>query len=312
MKKGIDISIYQKKLNLDYVKALGYDFVILRGAYTGYGANRGKNIDASFEKFFKKASEIGLDIGVYYYSCARTKEEGISEAKFLYENCLKGKTFAYPIYIDIEDPTWQSKHPKGVTDAIIGFCDYIESKGFRSGVYSSSFWFEKIIQTSRLEKYSKWVAAWRSTKPAFNYSHFDIWQKSGDSFNKVMIDNMVVDVDECFVDFEKTSPNSEAKPTPSAPKLKNTEEIAKEVIDGKWGNGDDRKKKLQEAGYDCQKVQDKVNELLGSEKTYVVKKGDTLTAIAKKYKTTVAKLKKINNIKDANKIYVGQKLKIGG
>ena len=123
---------------------------------------------------------------------------------------------------------------------------------------------------------------------------------------------MVVDVDECFVDFEKISPNSEVKPTPSAPKLKNIEEIAKEVIDGKWGNGDYRKKKLQEAGYDYQKVQNKVNELLGSEKTYVVKKGDTLTAIAKKYKTTVAKLKKINNIKDANKIYVGQKLKIGG
>jgi peptidoglycan hydrolase-like protein with peptidoglycan-binding domain len=43
-------------------------------------------------------------------------------------------------------------------------------------------------------------------------------------------------------------------------------------------------------------------------KTYVVKKGDTLSEIAVKYHTTVAKLVKLNNIKDPNKIYVGQKI----
>lgn len=40
------------------------------------------------------------------------------------------------------------------------------------------------------------------------------------------------------------------------------EEVAEEVINGIWGNGDDRKKKLTEAGYDYQTVQDKVNEIL--------------------------------------------------
>lgn len=45
-------------------------------------------------------------------------------------------------------------------------------------------------------------------------------------------------------------------------------------------------------------------------KTYTVKKGDTLTAIAKKYGTTVNKLKTANGIKNANLIYVGQKIKI--
>lgn len=39
---------------------------------------------------------------------------------------------------------------------------------------------------------------------------------------------------------------------------------------------------------------------------YKVKKGDTLSKIAKKYKTTVSKLVKDNAIKDKNKIYVGQ------
>ena len=44
--------------------------------------------------------------------------------------------------------------------------------------------------------------------------------------------------------------------------------------------------------------------------TYVVKKGDTLSAIAKKYKTSTAILKKKNNLEDINKIYVGQVLQI--
>lgn len=46
--------------------------------------------------------------------------------------------------------------------------------------------------------------------------------------------------------------------------------------------------------------------------TYTVKKGDTLTAIAKKYGTTVSALVKLNNITDPNFIVVGQKLTISG
>lgn len=45
-------------------------------------------------------------------------------------------------------------------------------------------------------------------------------------------------------------------------------------------------------------------------KTYTVKKGDTLSAIAKKYKTTVEKLAKANNIKNPNIINIGQVIKI--
>ena len=44
--------------------------------------------------------------------------------------------------------------------------------------------------------------------------------------------------------------------------------------------------------------------------TYTVKKGDTLTSIANKYNTTVSKIASMNNIKNVNLIYVGQKLVI--
>lgn len=45
-------------------------------------------------------------------------------------------------------------------------------------------------------------------------------------------------------------------------------------------------------------------------KEYVVKNGDTFHKIIKMYRLNPEKLKKLNNIKDENKIYVGQKLKL--
>ena len=47
------------------------------------------------------------------------------------------------------------------------------------------------------------------------------------------------------------------------PAQKTVEQIAQEVIQGKWGNGTDRAQRLTAAGYDAQAVQNKVNQLLG-------------------------------------------------
>lgn len=48
--------------------------------------------------------------------------------------------------------------------------------------------------------------------------------------------------------------------TPSTPK-KSIDELAQEVIRGDWGNGSDRRKALESAGYDYDAVQNRVNEL---------------------------------------------------
>jgi peptidoglycan hydrolase-like protein with peptidoglycan-binding domain len=45
-------------------------------------------------------------------------------------------------------------------------------------------------------------------------------------------------------------------------RTKGVEEVAREVIAGKWGNGADRKKNLEAAGYNYKEVQQKVNDLL--------------------------------------------------
>ena len=47
-----------------------------------------------------------------------------------------------------------------------------------------------------------------------------------------------------------------------------------------------------------------------STKPYNIRKGDTLSAIAARNDTTVAELKKLNNIKDVNKIVAGKSLKL--
>ena len=95
---------------------------------------------------------------------------------------------------------------------------------------------------------------------------------------------------------------------------KSNEEIADEVIKGLWGSGSDRRNKLEAAGYNYVDVQRIVNSKLSSNNSkavyYTVKKGDTLTSIAKRYGYTVKQIADKNNIKDVNKINVGQVLRI--
>ena len=53
-------------------------------------------------------------------------------------------------------------------------------------------------------------------------------------------------------------------PTPTPSAKKSVDEVAKEVIRGEWGNGDERYNRLTNAGYNYNEVQAKVNELLNS------------------------------------------------
>ncbi len=87
------------------------------------------------------------------------------------------------------------------------------------------------------------------------------------------------------------------------------EQLARDVINGKYGNGEERKQKL---GNLYNEVQARVNEILRGntqkEEIYIVKKGDCLCNIAKKFNTTVEKIAKDNNITNVDLIYVNQKL----
>ena len=70
---------------------------------------------------------------------------------------------------------------------------------------------------------------------------------------------IITDPDEAV----KDTPKPQASTNKTNTVAKKTElQVAKEVIAGKWGNGEERKKKLKAAGYDYAAVQKKVNELL--------------------------------------------------
>lgn len=53
------------------------------------------------------------------------------------------------------------------------------------------------------------------------------------------------------------------KPVKVISKLKSIDEVAREVMNGAWGNGSERKSRLEKAGYNYTTVQNKVNALLG-------------------------------------------------
>lgn len=106
-----------------------------------------------------------------------------------------------------------------------------------------------------------------------------------------------------------------ATPAPATP-AKTVDELAQEVLDGKWGNGTDRKEHLTAAGYDYSAVQAKVNKLVKKQKAdpvyYTVKSGDTLSSIARKYGTSVSAIQKLNPmlIKNINLILTGWKIRV--
>ena len=54
----------------------------------------------------------------------------------------------------------------------------------------------------------------------------------------------------------------DAREVQPQPQLKPIDEVAKEVIRGKWGNNPERKRRLESAGYDYNAVQKRVNQLM--------------------------------------------------
>lgn len=322
---GIDISSYQKGIDFSLLKNEGVKFAIIRAGFTGYGNGINKNKDSQFELFYQKCKEYNILVGSYWYSCADNYEKGKAEAEYMYENCLKGKKFEMPIYIDVEDTRWQQKAGKKlVTDAILGFCEFLEEKNYLVGVYANSNWFRNYIDINKIKKYEIWHANWGKTKP--KNIECNLWQFGG-SINYIRsnkVANRVVDQDYCYKDFSEFIQNNKLNGYSQKEESKKTIlEIAYEVIQGKWDNGLKRKELLEKAGYNYREVQNMVNELLNHSNSntnntgiHIVKYGENLTIIAKKYNTTIQKIIELNKdvypslLENPNQIIVGWKLKI--
>lgn len=122
-----------------------------------------------------------------------------------------------------------------------------------------------------------------------------------DSYNK-----QFTDINKKLQQLSKPAPKPAAKPAPKPPAKKPTGAIAKPkpVVKKPVINPKPAPKPVVKPKPVAKKPIPK------AAKSYTIKKGDTLYSLAKKNKTTVAKLAKDNGIKNPNKIYAGKKLVI--
>lgn len=251
--KGIDLSCWQDNVNYLELKAQGIEFAIIR---CGYGKNETQK-DAMFEKHYAGLKYAGIKIGAYLYSYATSVENAWKEA----ENCLKfikGKQFDLPIFYDIEDKCILPLGQVLITQCAVEFCKAIEKAGFKAGIYANLNWFTNYIDVSKVKNYSLWVAQWND-KCTANFE-YDFWQYT--SKGKVQGIKGNVDMNICYDESYKQTVDK-----------KSNEELADEVINGKWGNGKERKDKLTNAGYNYNEVQKIVNEKMKI-KEKDIKKGD--------------------------------------
>lgn len=347
-KKGIDVSEFQGKIDWAKVKKDGIEFAILKlGNIYDYDTNYK---DSKFDTNYKNAKAQGIKVGAYIYNYCNTVDTLKKGIEWALEK-LGNKKLDLPIYLDMEDKDIQGETKATLTNQCNEFAKYVKSKGYNAGIYANVNWLKNELNPSDFDKdISVWVAQYY--KECQYTGKYDIWQyasdgsvsgisgncdmnylynediikESGaDTSDKKTIDELAEEVidgkwgdgEDRKSKLEKAGYDYDAvqdrvNEILSKDNKKSVTEVAKDVINGKYGNGEARAKKLEAEGYDYDTVQAKVNQLLGAKvtKTYTVKSGDTLSEIAVKYKTTVEKLVKDNNIENANLIYTGQKIVI--
>lgn len=306
-KFGIDISVWQRGINLESAKNEGVEFVIIRAMY-------GNAKDVEFDTFYEQAKKVGLDVGVYQWGRAVNVAQAREEAKLLIDKCLKGKSFEYPIYYDVEDKLMLNLGVDEVTNIVKAWAEVLEEEGYFAGVYTNQNTFENEVNGRELEKlYTQWRAKWTTID---NKPNVPMWQFGGETnlIRSNKIAGYVCDQNYCYIDFPTIIKENSFNGFGERYNNKTITELVHEVINGKWGNGNIRKQALTEAGYNYQEIQNEVNKLLNSNNSniiyYTVKKGDTLSEIAKKYNTPINKLISWNNIKNPNLIYIGQKIRV--
>lgn len=164
--KGIDISQHQgSNIDAKKVKNDGIDFVIIRQGYR-------KQIDKHFLINVKKFKEANVDIhGVYHFAYPLNKNDAIEEAK----SCIKNVQAAglgkdIIIFYDFEYDTINNAKRKGVKltktnciDFTNAFCDYIKSKGYKTGFYLNQDYYKNWYDAATIKKYTVWLADYNTT-----------------------------------------------------------------------------------------------------------------------------------------------------
>lgn len=186
--KGIDVSKHQGKIDWQKVKNAGIEFVLIRAGYGMYE----NQVDIKFHENIKGVIQVGLPLGIYWYSYATT----VSEAKKEANVCLKTieqykSSITFPVFFDQEyEPPIKALSKQLRTDICIIFMEEIKKAGYLTGLYCSYDWIQNWVYKDQLKQYDKWIAQYDS-ECDYTGSDLAIWQYT----HKGKIDGINGDVD---------------------------------------------------------------------------------------------------------------------
>lgn len=148
--KGIDLSEHNNG-NIDFSQ---YDFVILR-------ANWWTTEDKKFKTFADQLDKLGIPYGVYCYDYCGDEKTALEQAEYTY-NLIKDRDIKMGVWMDMEDADgWKQKNgylnKEHCSMVCKVFCDFFKKRGYFTGVYASSSWFDSMIEENG---YPKWIANW--------------------------------------------------------------------------------------------------------------------------------------------------------
>ena len=176
---GIDVSKWNGKIDWAAVKNSGVSYVIIRCGYRGYGSGA-LVVDPYFEQNIKGATAAGIKVGVYFFSQAVNRVEGVEEASMVLQ-LIRGYTISYPVFLDVEDSGAGGGRGRADglsvadrTEVIKAFCETIQNSGYTAGVYANKSWLTNKIDTSQLSRYKIWLAQYAAA-PTYT-GRYDMWQ----------------------------------------------------------------------------------------------------------------------------------------
>lgn len=316
---GIDVSNWQGYINYTEVKNDGIDIVYIK-------SSQGNDYkDPYFELNYENAKANGLLVGVYHFLTARSITEAEREAEF-FASIISGKQIDCKLAMDFEE--FGSLTKPEINEISKAFLERLEEiTGKETVVYSDLFNSRNTFELS--EEYPLWIAYYGDYAELEEIrSNWNTWQ--GQQYTDI---GRIVGISG-YVDRDRFTEeillgNTSNIPHFEAPKEKNiSDRIMYTVRKGNtlWELSKEYNVSIDEIVrlnniknpnliYPGEKLTIITNsnfehtKALGKD-LYTIKAGDTLSELAIIFDTTVENIVRLNNIKNPNLIYVGQRLRM--
>lgn len=192
--KGIDVSYCQGNVNWSHVKTSGVQFAIIRA---GYGKELTQK-DKQFENNYAGCKSNGVPVGAYWFSYALTPDEAKKEAEVCLQ-IIKGKTFEYPIYFDLEEQNQFKTGKENCSAMVEAFCNTLEEAGYYAGLYCSTYYLNNYVTEAVRNRYAIWVAQYSDS---CTYSgDYGIWQCGVSKEKEIYGVDTTCDLDYCYIDY---------------------------------------------------------------------------------------------------------------